>query len=280
MKAWLKALAGGLLLGGPLYLYARFIETRWIEVKEIDIKLKNLHQNFDGYRIAQLSDMHMDQFVDFQLVATAVDRVLENSPDLIAITGDFISHEVEYDVKHISQTLSRLKAPDGVVAIPGNHDYSDTGGTKEINDVRQIMYDLGIHDLSNEVRTLTRGDGELHICGVDAITAQKARLDYVLDALPEDGPAILLAHEPDYADIVAAYGRIDLQLSGHTHGGQVRPPFYGTIIGPNHGLRYGAGLFDINEDMQLYVNVGLGTVTYPIRFNCRPEVTIITLRPA
>ncbi len=131
-------------------------------------------------------------------------------------------------------------------------------------------------DLSNAVRTIERDGAQLHLAGIDDVVARKARLDLVLEQLPESGCAIMLAHEPDFADIIAPYGRFDLQLSGHTHGGQVRLPVLGALISPKHGRRYHKGWYRI-DNLRLYVNRGVGMVTLTLRFNCRPEIAVFTL---
>lgn len=265
---------GAALLGA----YAHFIEPRWQRVKRIDIPLRRLDAAFDGYRIAQISDIHLNEHMTRDLLNKAITRILKLKPDLIVITGDFMTYRVQEDLHVAGETLGQLHAPDGVYFVPGNHDYMEDNLVPEL---RKILPAAGIQDLSNRVHTITRSrllrKSHLHIAGVDDLVARQARLDQVLDSLPDDGAAILLAHEPDFADMVAPYDRIDLQLSGHSHGGQLRVPFYGTLYGPQHGLRYSAGLYDV-DDLKLYVNVGLGTVTLPIRFNCRPEITLITLR--
>ena len=112
--------------------------------------------------------------------------------------------------------------------------------------------------------------------GVDDVWSGIARLDVVLEKLPEDGAAILLAHEPDFADASAATGRFDLQISGHTHGGQVVVPFYGAPILPYLGQRYPAGLYQVGDMLQ-YTNRGVGMARIPIRINCPPEITLFTL---
>jgi predicted MPP superfamily phosphohydrolase len=131
-------------------------------------------------------------------------------------------------------------------------------------------------ELRNAVKTLRRGDAMLHLCGVDSVLEGVDRLDRVLEALPEGGAAVLLAHEPDFADTSAGTNRFDLQLSGHSHGGQVSLPLLRSAVLPRLSHRYPRGLYRVGG-MFLYTNRGLGT--HPrFRFGCRPEITVFTLR--
>ena len=131
-------------------------------------------------------------------------------------------------------------------------------------------------ELRNSVYTMRRGSDSLHLAGVGDVFVRDDNLDLVLKRLPIDGAAILLAHEPDFGDLSASTGRFDLQISGHTHGGQVVLPFFGPPILPDLGTRYPSGLYHIGE-MLLYTNRGVGMSLPPIRFNCRPEITVFTL---
>jgi predicted MPP superfamily phosphohydrolase len=180
---------------------------------------------------------------------------------------------VKYLIDDLAEPLSRLSAVDGVMLVPGNHDYA---APETIHKLREMSAACDFVDLSNRVCTIKRGGALLHIAGVDDICARRARLDMVLDALPEDGAAILLAHEPDFADISAATGRFDLQLSGHTHGAQIYIPGLTRIYHPLYGRRYLRGHYNV-AGMQLYVNRGIGMVTVHLRFNSRPEITLLTL---
>ncbi|MDQ6693683.1 MAG: metallophosphoesterase, partial [Chloroflexota bacterium] len=143
--------------------------------------------------------------------------------------------------------------------------------------VRHAIRESGIIELNNKVHTVWRGGAQLNIAGVDSARAGMDRLDIVLKALPKDGPAILLAHEPDYADKSAATGRFNLQLSGHSHGGQVLIPVLGPPRLPPMARKYPIGFYRV-QGMALYTNRGIGMVGLPLRFCSRPEVTVLELR--
>ncbi len=263
-----SALAG---LGG--LLYAREVEPRWVEVVRKELTLPRLAPEFDGYRIAQIGDLHLDDWTKPARLTRIAERVNAERPDLIVVTGDFASYSAKkLDAETLVGALRRLAAPDGVLAILGNHDY-----LTDVKLIRHCIKEAGLTELLNEVATLERRDATLHIAGIDDVMEGRGRLDLVLKELPENEAAILLAHEPDFADVASATGRFDLQLSGHSHGGQVRFPVLGKAILPPFSQRYVRGLHEVGG-MLLYVNRGLGTVHARLRFGCRPEITTLTLR--
>jgi predicted MPP superfamily phosphohydrolase len=146
----------------------------------------------------------------------------------------------------------------------------------DVGRVRQTLQAAAVVELQNDVVSLQRGTAVLHLAGVDDIMVAANDLDAVLAKLPPDGPAILLAHEPDFADQSAATGRFALQLSGHSHGGQIVLPKIGPLRGPMF-KKYPNGRYQVGSMVQ-YTNRGVGTHTIRLRVNCRPEITVITLR--
>ena len=254
-----------------LALYARLIEPRWVVVKHHEAPLPRLSRVFHRYRIAHISDIHMGGWMNRQHLTKVVTMVNATRPDLVVITGDFVeefSNEVAGD---LTLALEKLQARDGIVAVMGNHDYRYGS-----NGVRRILQAAGIIELSNTVHTIRREGEALHVAGLDDQTWREDCLDAVLDALPDEGAAIMLAHEPDIADVIAATERFDLQLSGHTHGGQVCLPFIGMPVLPSRGLRYPAGRYQVGRMIQ-YTNRGLGMISPYIRLGACPEITLHTL---
>ena len=269
-----RVAAATALLGAGGLLYAREVETRRVEVRPVELTLPRLAPEFDGYRIVQFGDLHLDDWSKPERLHRIVERVNDQQPDLVAITGDFASYSAkEFDAERLVEALRGLRARDGCVAILGNHDY-----LTDVKLVRRCMREGGITELINSVRTLRRGDAVLHVAGIDDVMEGKSRLDLVLGELPEDGAAILLAHEPDFADVSSATGRFDLQLSGHSHGGQVAVPFFRRLVLPPFSQRYTRGLYDVRGMIQ-HTNRGIGFVHARLRFLCRPEITALTLRP-
>jgi predicted MPP superfamily phosphohydrolase len=260
-----------LVAGGSFY--AREIEPRWLETSNIEITLPRLDSGFDGYKIVQIGDIHLDDWTKPGRLKNVMRTVNEQRPDLIAIMGDFASYSAKkLDTRQLTEALSLLSARDGVVAVLGNHDYLTGAGL-----IRRCIRESGIKLLDNDALALRRADAGLYVAGVDDVMEGRSRLDLVLEKLPADGAAILLAHEPDFADVVAATGRFDLQLSGHSHGGQVRLPLLTRLVLPPYARRYLSGLYEVGG-MALYTNRGLGFVNARLRFLCRPEITVLTLR--
>lgn len=263
-----------LALGGGGYGF--LIEPEQFRVETVSLTLPRLSHGFSGLRLAQISDIHMGGWMNLERFQRVVDLVVAQKPDLLVITGDFLigDHRVRFSqqsVEDLIVTLSPLAATIPTFAILGNHDYWSDAET-----VRHVLNSSGIRDLTNTVFTLKHEDQNLHLCGVDDIWEGDVRLDEVIAHLNDDSAAILLAHEPDFADISAATGRFDLQLSGHTHGGQVALPILGPPILPYLGRKYPSGLYKVGN-MRQYTNRGVGMTRLTIRINCPPEITIFVL---
>jgi predicted MPP superfamily phosphohydrolase len=243
----------------------------WFDIRDITLSLPRLSPAFHGYKIVQISDFHIGTSLDRSKLEETVAHVNSLQPDLVAITGDFVTFDPQAFVPDLVDTLSELTPKDATLAVLGNHDHWTDSRV-----VRSMLKDAGIVELNNEVYTLQRGMEFLHIAGVDDYMNKKARLKRVLHQLPRNGAAVLLAHEPDFADISAKSGRFDLQLSGHSHGGQVYLNSTGPLFLPRYARNYPAGLYQLNG-MYLYTNRGLGTAEFKIRLNCRAEITCFML---
>lgn len=265
--AWTLRVAAAGAVGS---LYGTAIEPSWVDVVPVSLILPRLSPSFHGYRLAQISDIHLGDWLNRSQLEEVVRRINGESPDAIVITGDFITRQPERSAADLVSALSGLRARDGVVAVLGNHDYRPTAGI-----IREVLWSSGIQELGNAVHTLQRGDALLHLAGVDDVWQEQARIELVLGRLPAEGAAVLLAHEPDFADTSAATGRFSLQVSGHSHGGQVVVPFIGPPQLPPLGRKYPLGLYRVGDMLQ-YTNRGIGMVKPHVRFNCRPEITLFT----
>jgi uncharacterized protein len=250
--------------------YVHRVEPSWIEVRAVSMQLPHLAPEFSGYRIVQLSDIHADRWMTADRLANIVGRVNRLKPDLVVLTGDFVTRSAEEFSPNLA-VLSQLNPVDKTLAVMGNHDV----WTNPIL-IQGALETAGVQVLNNQVATIARKSAQLSIAGVDDIWAKHDRLDQVLAALPLEGAAILLAHEPDFADQSAATGRFDLELSGHSHGGQVKLPFVKRIL-PPLAYKYPIGQYRVGNMIQ-YTNRGVGMSGLPFRFNCRPEVTVFTLQ--
>ncbi len=241
------------------------------DVEHVEVTISGLDSSFDGYRIACIADIHLGQWLTITRFEGVIDLVNAQSPDLVALTGDFFSYEVDQLADDMVRALAELTPADGCVAVLGNHDHW-VGSAK----VRAILRRARVIDLSNDVHTIRRGAGTLSIAGVDSVMVHADRLESVLEKLPHSGPAILLAHEPDFADVSATTGRFSLQISGHSHGGQFIIPGIGTLIRGSHARKYPLGRYQVG-DMVHYTSRGIGTNVFWLRINCPPEITIFTL---
>jgi len=253
-----------------------FGEPHEFEVETVQIQLDRLPRAFSGFRIAQISDIHMGGWMNVERLQQVADLVIAQKPDVLVITGDFLkgrsfTESARHAVKDLTKVLRPLAAALPTFAVLGNHDYR-TSPTA----IREMLSQCMITDLTNDVFRLRRKDGTLCLCGVDDIRHGNVRLHEVLSKLDENSPAILLVHEPDFADISAATGRFDLQLSGHSHGGQIVIPFFGPPKLPESGQKYHSGLYQVGKMLQ-YTNRGVGVDRFAVRINCPPEITVFVL---
>lgn len=260
--------------------YSNDIARHEIDVTHPTFFIKNLPPAFHGFRIAQISDLHLEEYTEDYFLRRVIDHVNDLAPDMVLVTGDFISRGplsplISFQAAgRCGELLSRLHCPIRY-GILGNHDAAVSSQA-----VRFHMEENGLPILVNQHTRIEYKGDHIFIAGLDDTEFGKPDIDVTLpDSV--DAPLIFLVHEPDYADDVMAHPRakeIDLILSGHTHGGQIRLPLLGPIALPPNGRRYPEGHFQIGET-QLYVNRGIGTVGVPFRLNCPPEITLATLQP-
>jgi len=256
--------------------HTTFGEPKEFKVETIRIALHRLPQAFSGFRLVQISDIHMGGWMNVERLQYIADLVIAQKPDALLITGDFLkgrvfSESARQGIKDLLKVLRPLGAAIPSFAVLGNHDYHTNPKV-----IREMLRLCKITDLTNTVFTLKREGGNLHLCGVDDVRHGDVRLNDVIAQLEEHTVAILLAHEPDFADISAATGKFDLQVSGHSHGGQIVLPFYGPPRLPESGRKYPSGLYKVGKMFQ-YTSRGVGMDRLAIRINCPPEITIFVL---
>jgi uncharacterized protein len=269
-------LAGGSALG--LAIYAGEIARHDLEVVHLTIPLRHLPDAFAGMKIVQISDIHFEEFTEASFLARVVRDVNNLKPDAVLMTGDFVSAKPlphRWDARfayHCAQVLSGLECPVRY-AILGNHDVR--AGAALVVDALETHK---IPVLADASVPLERGADRIWLTGIRDALEQHPDLDAALPTTRRAArePLILLAHEPDYVDRTSGK-QIDLVLSGHTHGGQVRFPLAPPIWLPALGRKYVQGLFHLADGSQLYVNRGIGTIGVPFRFYCPPELTVLTL---
>jgi len=271
--------------GAGLALYGSEIERHWIEVTHRDVFLRGLSQAFDGFRVAQLSDIHIDEYTEPFFVRDAVRHINNLNPDAIFLTGDFVTKGIlpkRFAVEtawQCANLLNQLQCPHRY-AILGNHDVLTSR-----QEVSEALSSHAITVLDNAYVPIERAGARFWLAGLDDALEghpdpERAIPQSIRNVQHE--PIVLLCHAPDYIDTLLTLPEgqaVSLMLSGHTHGGQVRVPFAGPLNLPPLGRKYVEGWFRFGN-LQLYVNRGLGTVGVPVRFDCPPEITLFTLHSA
>jgi predicted MPP superfamily phosphohydrolase len=260
-------------LGPGTAAYSAGWERRRPILNRTQLPCPHLKESQRGITILHLSDLHVDDWTPTIALERAAQLAHETQPDLIVLTGDFITSRAD-KLLPATQALRSLKAPLGIFACLGNHDVWH-GSRRIASDLQQ----LGIRTLINESVCLQAPGGPLWITGFDSAWAGQPNPKSALRHWNPSEPNILLLHEPDAADHLAAQNLAAVQLAGHTHGGQVRAPFIGAIETPYLGHKYILGYHRVG-DIHLHVNPGLGTMGVPFRFLCPPELTLHTLVPA
>ncbi len=260
--------------------YAYQVEPLWLEINHHDIVIADLPPAFDGYRIAHLSDLHVGRQLPQRYLEEAIEATLALAPDLIALTGDFI-HKGYRHVAQAAQAVGRLRAPDGLFAVLGNHDFSvrNALGYRRYAGlhlaVAEALSHQGVVVLRNRTHWLQRGDARLPLCGLDDLWSRECDPVRTFAGVPAEHPRIVLAHNPQTIHLLQDH-RWDLLLSGHTHGGQIDWPGLGRITLGKKARQLAAGLYS-HQGAWVYVNKGVG-FGFRFRFGVRPEIALLTLR--
>jgi predicted MPP superfamily phosphohydrolase len=282
-----RGLLKTLLYGGAgLALYSGEIERHWIDVVRREIRVAGLPPAIDGWRIAQLSDIHLDEYTEPFLLREAIQHINHLQPDMVLLTGDYVTAEVLSKKMTIGAAWECASILTEIAcrhryAVLGNHDIM--AGEHEI---AEALTSHGIPVLRNAFLPIEHGNGRIWLAGLEDPVLGRPNPDRAIPVSIRNQtrePVLLMCHAPDFADVLRAHpvGRsIALMLSGHTHGGQIRLPFIGALRLPPGGRKYVEGWFPLDNGMQLYVNRGIGSVGLPFRFDCRPEITLFTLRQA
>ncbi len=269
------ALAGG-ALGTGLY------EPHEITVSQVVVTLKRLPAAFDGVRIAQLSDIHFNSFMTVDHLDRVIEMTNAQKPDLVMLTGDFVTASHRRNRRNrdanaeqawpCANLLRRLESPQGCFAVLGNHDYDTNADI-----VAEALGNGGqIQVLRNRAVALERDGARLWLAGVDDALAHHAEPEDALRGVPKQECTVVAVHEPDLADEMRKFP-VDFQISGHSHGGQIRFPVVGALYLPPFARKYPLGRYQFGE-FQLYTNRGIGVIGLPMRFLCPPEITVFTLK--
>lgn len=262
------ALAGMASAAGA-YVYGSRIERNIITTERVCLLLPDLPDELVGFRIVQLSDLHLRPVTMPETIEKAVAAANGLDPDLLVVTGDFIT-ERGNDSEELGELLRSLKTRHGLFGVLGNHDCWHQPWK-----VARDMDAAGVRMLINAGTEINVKGVKLWLGGIDSVWAGRPDLKKALPPRPGQ-PTLLLAHEPDYADVVMGENRHLIQLSGHSHGGQVRVPLLGPPVKVKWGSKYLQGAYRLGK-VRLYVNRGIGCTGRGVRFACPPEITEITL---
>lgn len=265
----------GLSSGG--YLYANKIEPSLLDIEEIKMTHPLIPKSFDGVKIVQFSDTHLGFQYTLEQLNSLVNKISMLEPDLICFTGDLMDEPNKFtDINKLVLILKKLHAPMGKFCIFGNHDHGGYGSDL----YRNIMEAAEFTVLLNQAAPIKQKDGSrIYVLGIDDAMLGKPDLPQALKDVPNHHFNLLLSHAPDLADQALRYP-VHWQISGHSHGGQVKIPFYGALITPPFGQKYPEGLYRVGNEneLTLYVNRGIGTTRLPFRFLAKPELTVYTMK--
>lgn len=268
-RALLAIYLGSYLLAA----YGVYIRRAAFSVRELDVPVKGLPPQLDGLRMAHLSDLHIGGLAQKRRAMRWVEANNRAAPDLVVLTGDYVTSGVAFH-ETIAEVIGALRAPLGVFASLGNHDYFG-GGEPMIT----LLRERGVTVLRNEGEVIERAGGKMYLAGADDVWTRRADLDKTLAAWDPSMPCVLLAHDPDLF-VKAAERGVQLTLSGHTHAGQLAIPFLARWLSLSHlAHRFHAGFYR-RGDAQLYVSPGLGTTGLPLRIGTVPTLAIHVLRAA
>jgi uncharacterized protein len=272
----LYASAATVVSGAGVGLYTWLVEPHWLEVVRRPLPIRSLPSSLRGRTLAQLSDLHVGPRVSDSYILETFSRVAALAPDIVVYTGDFTSYDTDVYI-HAARVYA--DAPRGRLAtfgILGNHDYGQNWAHPEVAArVTTQLEAVGIRMLRNEVADV----GGLQVAGMDELWAHRFDPVRTLAALDRDRAAIVLSHNPDTVDRPGWDGYYGWVLSGHTHGGQCKPPFLPPPLLPVENRRYTSGVFELSRDRMLYISRGIGHLLQ-VRINARPEVTLFELQSA
>ncbi|MBA3439103.1 MAG: metallophosphoesterase [Pyrinomonadaceae bacterium] len=250
--------------------YATLVEPYAYELTETIIHIHGLPPGFEGFRIAQVSDVHHGRLVSLEEVQRVVQLTRGAQADLIVLTGDYTTSRRHY-IEPCAEVLGELQAPDGVWAVLGNHDHrTDPELTT------RSLTQAHINVLNNQNTLLRRGSDVLQLAGIDDWSYNRTDWKSAFDGLDPQHPIVLLSHQPCVFDMPQTE-KVALVLAGHTHGGQVCLPIVGAPVRFMNEFHYVRGLYRRGQT-QLYVSRGTGVIGLPIRFGAPPEISVLQLR--
>jgi predicted MPP superfamily phosphohydrolase len=266
-------MAGSVGALGLAASYPVFIERYIILTNTYRLYVPHLPNAFAGLRLVQLSDLHYGALMPLSIIEDVVRRSNAINADVILCTGDYVHEKRSIrQIDAVWPVLAQLKAPLGTFSVLGNHDHwADTARSQH------WLTETG-QDLRHKVIPIEKDGQRIWLVGAGDFWEDHRNLDDLLRGVPDSDCRIVLAHNPDTADSGFSE-RVDLMISGHTHGGQVNIPFLGTPILPVLNKTYSSGLKLSPKGLKVFISKGIGWAYYPVRFNCYPEIVVLELYP-
>lgn len=270
-RHWLRKTALGV---AGLGLYTWGVEPHWLQFTHLDLAIRDLPTGLQNATAIQISDIHIGPRVDDSYLRWAFEQVAALKPEFVLYTGDFVNWDEDLFDHGPRMMQSLPRGSLGTLGVLGNHDYGAGWRDEAFADrVASLAREAGVQVLRNEVSTI-RG---LSFIGIDELWANRMRLEDVATSLEERTPSLVLLHHPDGVDRLGWNGFDGWILSGHTHGGQCKPPFLPPPVTPVQNKLYTSGVFELSGNRTMYINRGLGHLLR-VRFNCRPEITVFRLK--
>ena len=282
-KAATRGTLGLAAISIPTVAWGTEVEPTFVETSYHDVVLPNLPRSFDGFKLVQISDIHIDSGQASEFMLGVSRSIAQMNADAVVITGDFFTiAPTPESSKKLIEVLEPLSAKLGVWGIVGNHDIGEFDPQWPINS-RKTIVEAGVKLLNNEIHIFERGNDKLYLAGLDDFLLGEPDIEGIAAKIPANSAAILMGHEPDFAPEMAKTGQFGLMLSGHSHGGQICAPFSGPIHLPTGAKNFPRGWYDFESPskhgtMRLYTNRGIGTVGLNVRLLSRPEITVFTLK--
>ncbi len=269
-KSFYGILGVGVLSG----LYAWQIEPFWLEFVKVQLPIKNLPENLKGKTLMQISDIHVGDRFDYNYIIDSFKEAQKLNPDFVVYTGDFVSYDKDNNFEDLKKVFENpVKGSLGTAGILGNHDYGENWAEPEVaNSIVRILEESGVKTLRNEAVTI---EG-LNLIGFDDYWGTNFNPTKALSELNNEEPNLVLCHNPDVCDLDVWQDYKGWILAGHTHGGQVKPPFLPPPMLPVKNKKYSSGEIDLGDGRTLYINRALGHL-WQVRFNVRPEITVFEL---
>jgi uncharacterized protein len=253
-----------------LVIIYSLIEPHWIKIRIIQFSSNQIPVQFNNKKVVFVSDIHHGPYFSIDRVAKLVDKINSLEPDMIILGGDYVHREPKY-IEPVFKELSRLKSKSGIFAVFGNHDYWE-----DPIRIQACMKTAKIRNIENNSFWVKQNQDSIKIGGVGDLWENSQIIDNTINDVNGSDFCILVSHNPDYCEQITT-DKVDLVLSGHTHGGQVSLfGFWSPILPSGFGQKYCYGLKKMNN-FSIYITSGIGTITPPMRFFVRPEIVVINL---